>query len=45
VQLGTPGRIDEDWSTTLASWGGIPALTQIIVATPLFPKLDLAAAP
>ena len=27
-QLGAPGRIDEDWSSSLRAWGGLPPLTQ-----------------
>jgi methionyl-tRNA synthetase len=45
AQLGSPGRIDDDWSTSLATWGKLPALTQTSVAAPLFPRLDLAATP
>ena len=41
-QLGAPGRIDEDWSVSLAGWGGLPPLTQTALTSPLFPKLDVA---
>jgi methionyl-tRNA synthetase len=39
-QLGSPGRIDEDWSASLRVWGGFAPLTQTALAAPLFPKLD-----
>lgn len=39
-QLGTPGRIDEDWSASLKRWGGLAPLTQTALAAPLFPRLD-----
>jgi methionyl-tRNA synthetase len=39
-QLGAPGRIDEDWSSSLHKWGGLAPLTQTALAAPLFPKLD-----
>jgi methionyl-tRNA synthetase len=42
-QLGAPGRIDEDWSTSLRNWGGLAPLTQTALAAPLFPKLDAVA--
>ncbi len=42
-QLGAPGRIDEDWSTSLRAWGGLAPGTETAPATPLFPKIDLAA--
>ena len=42
-QLGAPGRIDEDWSSSLRAWGGIPPLTQTAAAAPLFPKLETEA--
>jgi methionyl-tRNA synthetase len=42
-QLGAPGAIDEDWSSSLRAWGGLPSLTQTAPAAPLFPKLDVAA--
>ncbi|HEX3670080.1 MAG TPA: methionine--tRNA ligase [Candidatus Cybelea sp.] len=40
-QLGTPGRIDEDWSSSLHEWGGLAPLTQTALAAPLFPKIEL----
>jgi methionyl-tRNA synthetase len=42
-QLGTPGRIDEDWSSSLRAWGGLAPLTQTAPGAPLFPKLDALA--
>ncbi len=42
-QLGTPERIDEDWSSSLRAWGGLAPLTQTAPAAPLFPKLDTIA--
>ncbi len=39
-QLGTPGRIDEDWTVSLHAWGGLPPLTQTAPAASLFPRLD-----
>jgi methionyl-tRNA synthetase len=39
-QLGAPGRIDEDWSSSLRAWGGLPPITQTALAAPLFPRLD-----
>lgn len=42
-QLGLPGRIDEDWSSSLHTWGGLAPLTQTALAAPLFPKLDPVA--
>ncbi|MBV8067040.1 MAG: methionine--tRNA ligase [Candidatus Eremiobacteraeota bacterium] len=42
-QLGTPGRIDEDWSVSLRGWGGLAPLTQTALAAPLFPKMDAVA--
>ena len=41
-QLGAPGRIDEDWSSSLGAWGGLPPITQTAPAGSLFPKIDLA---
>jgi methionyl-tRNA synthetase len=40
-QLGNPGRIDEDWSSSLAAWGGLPPATQAALAAPLFPRVEL----
>ncbi len=42
-QLGAPGRIDEDWSSSLRAWGGVAPLTQTAIAAPLFPKLEIDA--
>ena len=42
-QLGDPGRIDEDWSLSLARWGGLRAGTRTQTAAPLFPKVELVA--
>jgi methionyl-tRNA synthetase len=42
-QLGAPGRIDEDWASSLREWGGLPPLTQTAPAAPLFPKLEAPA--
>ncbi|HYL27360.1 MAG TPA: methionine--tRNA ligase [Candidatus Nitrosotalea sp.] len=42
-QLGAPGRIDEDWSSSLRVWGGLAPLTQTESAAPLFPKIEIAA--
>lgn len=39
-QLGSPGRIDDDWSSALRMWGGLPAVTQTALAAPLFPKIE-----
>ncbi|HMF29535.1 MAG TPA: class I tRNA ligase family protein, partial [Candidatus Cybelea sp.] len=39
-QLGAPGRIDENWSSALHTWGGLPPLTQTALAAPLFPKIE-----
>jgi methionyl-tRNA synthetase len=44
-QLGEPGRIDEDWSSSLAAWGGIAPDTKTAIAASLFPKLDAVAQP
>jgi methionyl-tRNA synthetase len=44
-QLGAPGRIDEDWSSSLHKWGGLAPLTQTALAAPLFPKLDAVVTP
>jgi methionyl-tRNA synthetase len=43
-QLGAPGRIDEDWSSSLRAWGGLAPGTQTKPAAPLFPKLEFDAA-
>src|SRR5579862_202790 len=39
-QLGSPGRIDDDWSTALHAWGGFAPVTQTALAAPLFPKVE-----
>jgi methionyl-tRNA synthetase len=39
-QLGNPGRIDDDWTTSLHAWGGLAPLTQTAPAASLFPRLD-----
>jgi methionyl-tRNA synthetase len=39
-QLGNPGRIDQDWTTSLHAWGGLAPLTQTAPAASLFPRLD-----
>jgi methionyl-tRNA synthetase len=43
LQLGVPGRIDEDWSSSLHVWGGLTPLTQTALTAPLFPKIEIAA--
>ncbi len=43
-QLGAPGRIDEDWSSSLRAWGGLPPGTRTAPAAPLFPRVELAQA-
>jgi methionyl-tRNA synthetase len=43
-QLGSPGRIDDDWASSLSEWGGLPPLTQTALAAPLFPKIELEPA-
>jgi methionyl-tRNA synthetase len=40
-QLGNPGRIDEDWSSSLSAWDGLPPDTQTALASPLFPRVEL----
>jgi methionyl-tRNA synthetase len=42
-QLGAPGRIDDDWSSSLRVWGGLAPFTQTALAASLFPRLDVAA--
>ncbi len=42
-QLGVPGRIDDDWSSSLREWGGLAPITQTALAASLFPRLDVAA--
>ncbi len=42
-QLGAPGKIDADWSSSLRSWGGLQPMTQTALAAPLFPKFDAVA--
>jgi methionyl-tRNA synthetase len=42
-QLGNPGRIDDDWASSLHAWGGLPPLTQTALAAPLFPRIELLA--
>jgi methionyl-tRNA synthetase len=39
-QLGNPGRIDEDWSVSLAAWGGLAPNTRTAPSGSLFPKID-----
>jgi methionyl-tRNA synthetase len=39
-QLGSPGKLDENWSDSLRAWGSFPASTQTALAAPLFPRLD-----
>jgi methionyl-tRNA synthetase len=41
-QLGAPGRIDEDWSSSLAGWGRLAPHTRTAPAASLFPKIDTA---
>lgn len=41
-QLGGPGRIDEDWTSSLV-WGNLAPHTQTSPGASLFPKIDLAA--
>jgi methionyl-tRNA synthetase len=43
-QLGSPGRIDADWSSSLAAWGAFPPSTRTAPGAPLFPKIDVPAA-
>jgi len=38
-QLGKPGLIDEDWSTSFAGWGRIAAGTRVSPGSSLFPKI------
>jgi methionyl-tRNA synthetase len=42
-QLGAPGRIDEDWSRSLAVWGGLAPATPTAMGAPLFPRAELAS--
>ncbi len=42
-QLGSPGEIDEDWSSSLRAWGGLFPITQTALAAPLFPRVELPA--
>jgi methionyl-tRNA synthetase len=42
-QLGTPGRIDEDWSVSLAAWGGLAPNTRTAPSASLFPKIETAS--
>jgi methionyl-tRNA synthetase len=39
-QLGSPGRIDEDWAVSLRAWGGLEPMRQTALGVALFPKLD-----
>ncbi|HEY6326905.1 MAG TPA: methionine--tRNA ligase [Candidatus Cybelea sp.] len=39
-QLGTPGRIDEDWTSSLV-WGKLAPKTQTAAGASLFPKVEL----
>jgi len=43
-QLGTPGRIDEDWVASLV-WGKLAPNTATSPGASLFPKIELDAAP
>jgi methionyl-tRNA synthetase len=40
-QLGIPGEIDEDWSSSLRAWGGLLPIGQTALAAPLFPRVEL----
>jgi methionyl-tRNA synthetase len=42
-QLGAPGRIDEDWSSSLRSWGQLAPAAQTAPGAPLFPRIELLA--
>ena len=42
-QLGKPGRLDEDWSSSLQSWGALAPRTKTASAAPLFPRIELLA--
>jgi methionyl-tRNA synthetase len=42
-QLGSPGDIDEDWSSSLRAWGGLSPIAQTALAAPLFPRVELPA--
>ena len=42
-QLGVPGTIDEDWASSLQSWGSLPGRMQTRLSAPLFPKIELLA--
>jgi methionyl-tRNA synthetase len=42
-QLGNPGEIDEDWSSSLQAWGGLLPITQTALGAPLFPRVELPA--
>ncbi|MBV9718878.1 MAG: methionine--tRNA ligase [Candidatus Eremiobacteraeota bacterium] len=44
-QIGSPGRIDDDWSASLRTWGGLAPGIYVKPAAPLFPKLELDLAP
>lgn len=39
-QLGEPGAIDEDWSSSLATWGRLAAGTRTAPGASLFPKIE-----
>jgi methionyl-tRNA synthetase len=39
-QLGAPGRIDEDWSASLSSWGKLRAGSRTATGNSLFPKVE-----
>ena len=43
-QLGSPGRIDEDWTSSLV-WGNLAPGTPTSPGAPLFPKIELEARP
>jgi methionyl-tRNA synthetase len=44
-QLGEPGPIDEDWSSSLARWGGLAAGTHTELGASLFPRIEAVTEP
>ena len=44
-QLGAPGKIDDDWTSSLARWGLTPPIAQTSLAAPLFPRIELEPKP
>jgi methionyl-tRNA synthetase len=44
-QLGAPGKIDDDWTSSLARWGITPPIAQTSLAAPLFPRIELEPKP